>query len=486
MVSEAAAPAAAPAPEAVTAGWDRRHAAYLRARTLADGTSATAGRMIERLAAEAAGSMPREALLALTGWAVEHRRGLGLVALNVAALVALRLAAWPATEALAGEVVARDHHDLLAQRLLDAARERTTELVSAADRWLADRSCAAPFEQIETRADGAVHFCCSGWLPVPIGNIADRTAEMWNSERAQEIRRSVLDGDFSHCSRWHCPAIAARRLPRRSDAAARPGPLGQAIRERATVATALPSRVILSHDRSCNIACPSCRDRMILLDHARTAALDALFERSLRPLLEEARQIKVTGSGDPFGSRHFRKVLRRIATELGGRRLQLQTNGLLFDERSWQELALEGQVQSVWVSIDAARPETYAVLRRGGDFRTLLRNLEFLGTLRRHRAFDSLRLDFVVQAANWREMGAFVDLARRVGADGVYFLRLRNWGHIPPTLFRAMDVCDAGHPEHSRLMAYLAHPTFAAPSVDIGSLGSMFAGDDGYLPDAVA
>ena len=112
-----------------------------------------------------------------------------------------------------------------------------------------------------------------------------------------------------------------------------------------------------------------------------------------------------------------------------------------------------------------------------------MRNLDFLGALRRHGAFNSLRLDFVVQAANWREMGAFVDLARRVGADGVYFLRLRNWGHIPVAQFREMDVCDALHPEHGRLMAQLAEPTFDAAAVDIGSLASLLPDDGSYAPE---
>jgi hypothetical protein len=485
MASEAALTDATASLSGIAADWDRKRVAYMRARALLDGPAITARRIIEGLANEGAQSLPAETLATLTAWACEARADLGLVSLNVTALLALRRQDWDAAEALAGEVVARDHHDLFAQRVLDAAHERTAAFRSATDRWLADRTCPAPFEQIETRADGAVHFCCSGWQPVPIGNLADGTAEMWNSARAQEIRRSVLDGDFSHCSRSHCPSIAARRLPRRADAEAGNGPLGRAVREHATRADALPRRVILSHDRSCNIACPSCRDHLILLDHARSTALDALFEKSLRPLLSDARWIKVTGSGDPFGSRHFRKVLRRIATEPGGRRLQLQTNGLLFDERAWDDLSLEGQVDSVWISIDAARPETYRDLRRGGDFQVLLRNLYFLGALRRHGAFNSLRLDFVVQASNFREMGEFIDLARRVGADGVYFLRLRNWGHTPAARFREMDVCDARHPEHEQLLEVLAGVRFAAKTVDLGSLASLLPNKDDYRRVAV-
>jgi hypothetical protein len=458
---------------AVAAGWDRRRAAYLRARVLADGPEKSPRRLIEGLAADARRTLPPETSRALPPWATVARTELGIVALNVAALLALGQRQWEEAEVLAGEVVARDHHDLFAQRVVDAAHERSPEIESAADRWLAGRVCPAPFEQIETRTDGAVHFCCSGWQPVPIGRLSDGADAMWNSARAQEIRRSVLDGDFEHCSRWHCPAIAARRLPGRAEAAGNAGPLAKAVREHATRLDTAPTRVILSHDRSCNISCPSCRDHLIQLGHARSAALDALFEKSLRPLLTHARWIKLTGSGDPFGSRHFRGLLRTVATEPGERRLQLHTNGLLFDERAWDELALEERVDSVWISIDAARPATYSVLRRGGNFRVLLRNLDFLGALRRHGAFNSLRLDFVVQAGNYREIGDFVDLARRVGADGVYFIRLRNWGHIPVARFREMDVCDARHPEHARLLEQLADPRLAGPTVDLGSLASL-------------
>lgn len=469
MDSEAPAAEISADPAPILKDWHDRQRAYLRARVLADGPKATALAMVRAMAAELGAAPETRALLPAA--AVAARATLSLVALNAAALVALGEGDSGAAEELAGEVVARDHHDLVAQRLVDAARRRSADLADETDRWLADRFCAAPFEQIETRTNGAVHFCCSGWQPVPIGNLASGAEAMWNSENAREIRRSILDGDFSHCSRWHCLSIAARRLPRRADVAARLGPIGEIVRAGATRMTAAPARVILSHDRSCNIACPSCRTEVIQLDHARTRELDVLFETSLLPLLTEARAIKVTGSGDPFGSRHFRSVLRRIPVLPGQRRLQLHTNGLLFNQRAWTELALEGKVDSVWISIDAARPETYSVLRRGGDFGTLVSNLEFLGALRGHDAFNSLRLDFVVQAENYREMGDFVDLARRVGADSVYFLRLRNWGHIPPARFREIDVCDARHPEHGALREMLADARLAAANVELGTLG---------------
>ena len=58
-------------------------------------------------------------------------------------------------------------------------------------------------------------------------------------------------------------------------------------------------------------------------------------------------------------------------------RINLHTNAVLCDERAWDDCSLHGRVDEVDVSIDAARPETYAIVRRGGNFERLLKNLNF-------------------------------------------------------------------------------------------------------------
>ena len=114
--------------------------------------------------------------------------------------------------------IALDQCDLHAQRLLAAAVERSTELVSETDRWLKDQFCSRPFKSLETRANSEVGLCCAAWLPAPVGRVDSVSAEqIWNSEAAQEIRRSILDGDYRYCSRMHCQKIANRELPRRAE-----------------------------------------------------------------------------------------------------------------------------------------------------------------------------------------------------------------------------------------------------------------------------
>ncbi len=443
-------------------GLAARNATYLRRRRLSDGPDKTAMAFVEELIETLGAEHSVAVQAAFVTWAAALATDLEAVSLVVAGRLGLKLEYWDAAETLGRELVGRDHHDLLAQRLIDAALEQVHDLETETDRWLKSRICRAPFQEIETRTNGQVHFCCSAWQPVPIGRLETPGPDgFWNSDRAKEIRRSVLDGDFSHCSRWHCPSIAGRRLPAKKEGEARPS----------LHSKESPARVILSHDRSCNISCPSCRTGLINLPHKETNKLNKVFEERLLPLVNDAKRIKVTGSGDPFGSRHFRHLIGQLtAKEADGRRIQLHTNGLLANRRAWNELNLWNHVSSVWISIDAAEPDTYSVLRRGGKFETLLENLEFLGGLNAAGDIDTLRLDFVVQQANFREMPAFVDLARRIGADGVYFLRLRNWGHVAPSEFRGQDVCSPDHPDHARLLDVLSDDRFVSDAVELGSM----------------
>jgi MoaA/NifB/PqqE/SkfB family radical SAM enzyme len=366
--------------------------------------------------------------------------------------------------------VAMDHRDSFAHRLYGRARARHEGERAAAIEDLGLFFCAKPFEEFEVRANGDVYTCCSAWLPVPIGNLKrGGPDEIWNSPTAQAIRRSILDGSFRYCSRGNCPLIIDRRLKRR-DALSEPSHR-EIVRDGRTRLEQRPLRVLMSQDRSCNLSCPSCRQDVILAGKAEQDRLNALAERTLFPLLRDARQVKITGSGDPFASAHFRHVLKRLAElRLPQLRVQIQTNGVLLDERAWGELGLEGLVESVWVSIDAATPATYAVVRRGGDFARLLSNLVFLAWLRESGRLPLLRLDFVVQALNFREMPAAAELARALGADGIYFQMIRNWGTYSVAEFREHYIGSPDHPAYFEFLAVLRHPSLDWPGVDFSNV----------------
>ena len=377
---------------------------------------------------------------------------------------------WPRMFQHAKTATAMSQRDTFAQRLFLRAREGIEGRAGTATDDLTEFFCPAPFESFELRYNGDVHTCCPAWLPVPIGNFhRQRPEEIWNSPAAQAIRRSILDGSFRHCSRLHCPAIANRRLPRRADL--------KDSYHREIVARNLvrlerrPIRVLMSQDRSCNLSCPSCRTKLMLARKEERDRLNRTFEEVIFPLLRDARQVKVTGSGDPFASAHFRYVLKRLSRrEFPQLRVQLQTNGLLLDQRAWEELELDGLVESIWVSIDAACAETYAIVRRGGSFAKLLQNFEFMTALRRKGRIRQLRLDFVVQALNFREMPQAVEIARAFGFDGVYFQMIRNWGTFTIAEFERHLIGSPDHPDYGNFLEVLRDPRLRWTGVNWSNL----------------
>lgn len=95
------------------------------------------------------------------------------------------------------------------------------------------------------------------------------------------------------------------------------------------------------------------------------------------------------------------------------------------------------------------------MVRRPGKWATLLQNLVFFAELGRSGRVLRFRLDFVVQALNWREMPAFLDLARACGADGVKFQMIRSWGAWTTEEFLRQDIRARSHAEYPEFIEML-------------------------------
>src|SRR5262249_28123798 len=154
--------------------------------------------------------------------------------------------------------------------------------------YLKESFCSVPFEHFETTPSQDVYLCCPAWLPRPIGNLARANwGDIWRGSAAEEIRRSIRDGSFKYCSPISCPKIASGTLEKRDQVDAP---------QLAAGAAAGPRVAVLSHDRSCNLSCPSCRKTQIVVPKSEQAQFDDLTERTLIPLIEASEEVAITGS----------------------------------------------------------------------------------------------------------------------------------------------------------------------------------------------
>jgi hypothetical protein len=326
------------------------------------------------------------------------------------------------------------------------------------NRDLKQRFCERPFKFMEIGQEQA-WACCPAWLPVPIGSVGDLD-KAWNSRVAQKIRGSILDGSFRYCSRVHCPHISSKSLPLRREVPPDPAHI---------VSPPAPQLLELSYDRSCNLTCPSCRTQLIVAGKAEQQRLEEFFKHSVAPLLDTAKVVNITGTGDPFGSNHFRWVLGVI-----GQRKQpavdIQTNGVLFDEKAWAACKLDGVVRRVLVSLDAATEPTYNIVRRGGSFPRAVENVRFLSAMRRANKIAHLQLEFVVQYTNFREILQFIELGKQLGVDKVRFNMIRNWGTFDGAGFEHHFIGHRKHELNAELIEIINSPAFSDPIVDPGNL----------------
>lgn len=334
-----------------------------------------------------------------------------------------------------------------------------------------DLFCSRPFEYAEIGPKGRTFLCCPQQLPQVVGDARDGTfLDVWNSAKAQAVRRSILDGTFSNCLESTCPALQSRALPRREDVTA---PfLRDVIDNSRTRLDRGPITIFMNYDRSCNLACPTCRTRPIVLSGSRRDAAKDVQDWATAEHLRDARYLHVTGSGDAFGSNLFHGWLRKFdAQAFPGLRISIGTNGLLLTERNWQKICGDA-VDVVVVSVDAATAATYAE-NRGGDFGVLLENLHFIGTLRSSGALKVYGMNFVVQANNYREIPAFVALGRDVHVDSVCFQQLINWGTFSNAEYAQRAVHRPDHPDHQDFLRVLVDRTLDDPIVDWSNLRTL-------------
>lgn len=340
---------------------------------------------------------------------------------------------------------------------------------------LRGRFCSAPFERFETLVDGTVAPCCSLRTPLRLGNLErDSLDEIWNGKSAQAMRESVWDGSFRFCNKQLCPLILEDRLPQREQVAK--DRRQSLVEGRLTKLDFLPTMLLLAHDPTCNLACPSCRDRVVVADDNQKKRWDIVERQVFQPLLaqvsEQSVSVHISGQGDPWSSPHYRSLLRTIADGDFNLVLHLHTNALLMSEAKWKEYeGLEKYRLTVDVSIDACTPWVYEVLRRPGKWERLDENLRFIGRLHERGVFEEYQINATIQVDNYHQMGDLFSYAQEVGASKVRLAMIQNTGHHLNADFTEKNIANEAHPLHSAFLECLRDSRLSAQQGELYDVG---------------
>jgi len=305
--------------------------------------------------------------------------------------------------------------------------------------------CNRPFDDFEIRSDGEIFVCCPSYLPYSIGNIfkVKSVEKVKSSHVLAKLKDSIVRQDFRYCRWLHCEKI-------KNGIGVMP--------ERAKTDYA-PIDFRLSYDPTCNWWCPSCRTEKIVATGKQRDRFMQLTDEIVVPLLKTANSCMMSGYGDVFASRACRKILETAnAEEFPNLKFDFITNGVLFTAEEWAKFpGIHCMVHSIRVSIDAARKETYNQIRLGGNWGVLMKNLEFIASLRRQNVIQRFMISMVIQESNFTEMADFARMAKRLGCDFAIFEPIMNWNTFQVEEFNRKAVHYSTHPRHAVFQQELVH-----------------------------
>jgi|TARA_Y100000310_G_scaffold81992_1_gene78601 MoaA/NifB/PqqE/SkfB family radical SAM enzyme len=323
--------------------------------------------------------------------------------------------------------------------------------------------CRVPFTEISIDIFGQVWpGCCPDWVEFPFGNILEQPwEEIWNGENAIKFRKSMYDSSLRHCDKNWCVWVIGALS---GDGAGRVMENGVDeyitqiednwygdkskllidLKERNPVLSSNPTHLLMNYDMSCNLACPTCRIDFINVVDEEEEKVNRIHKYVIDNIFPHLHSVSITGVGDPFGGKLFRKFLMGYSLEKfpNLRSIHFNTNGQLFNKYYWEKMTGLHKIKvGVDISIDAANSETYAKLRYPGDWDTLMENFKYIKKIKN---LVCLGISMVVQYENYKQMLDFIKLGESLVYNNRYtfveFKRIRNWGHMDPEEFKKVSM----------------------------------------------
>jgi len=183
-----------------------------------------------------------------------------------------------------------------------------------------------------------------------------------------------------------------------------------------------PSRFFFSVTERCNLRCAHCITHAPELTKSGAArTMTPAVVDALRDDLGFGTYFAFVHGGESLTAPIFFDLLDAIRSARGAEPYvaHVLTNGLLLDESVAERLDAKG-VSSLSISLDGATAATNDAIRVGGRFDDVCNNVaSVIAWRRRNRADLRIGLSYVVLAQNAAEVGAFVELAGRLGVDWV-------------------------------------------------------------------
>jgi hypothetical protein len=304
-------------------------------------------------------------------------------------------------------------------------------------------TCNLPFTHVSVDQNSDCFLCvCEGWLPIPVGKVSDFESleEVWNSPTAQILQSDIEQRKFSWCAVTRC-GIIDKSISNNNYTLA------------------------INIDDSCNLACPSCRRELRMLENGTEfdnkqqdlAHIIRWLEQFQHPI-----NISLGGTGDALASQLVRNFIKNYRYK-SGQTFTITTNGLLL-KKVIEKSSIYPAISAISISVDAGSLEVYEQVRRPGKWAVLIENLQWLSDNQKQ---IKVNLNFVLQKTNFRDLSAFVSLCKTFNFTGCV-QPLNDWGTwnsssvsnpdeytLVNGTYLDHDVANTEHPDHADFVQIL-------------------------------
>ena len=260
--------------------------------------------------------------------------------------------------------------------------------------------CKKPFTEIEIYNDGKVFICCPSFTnDFYIGNVfeVDSFDEIWYSERAITFRKKILNNDYSLCNLEICQKEELLPDELNSDIL--------------SIKPPYPQKVRFSFDTTCNLKCIFCRNQNNKF--LNRDKFENIIDKILIPIVKKAKILTINTIGEisvsPFSINLLKKVIENTTEDL---KIEINTNGLYFNEDFINKNKLNNRLCNVVVSIHATSKKTYNKIVKNSDFDKVIQNIKFLSEMKKQGKLKDLACVFVCFSYNYKELISFIDFCK--------------------------------------------------------------------------
>jgi MoaA/NifB/PqqE/SkfB family radical SAM enzyme len=236
--------------------------------------------------------------------------------------------------------------------------------------------------------------------------------------------------------------------------------------ERPILMKSMPPGVEIELTNRCNLACTQCL-RSLGLKPYKLGDMDFENYQKILAQFPYVMNLSLNGFGEPMMYKRFFEIVAYTRKERPWCKIGIYSNGMLINEERAHRL-MDCGLTELNISIDAAFPDTYRRVRRGGRLETLHENIQRLMRVKRETGahFPMIGINFVLLNDNEGELVSFVEQAAEFGVDFINCITYASydWGfqnrRTPDSYKRELDAAQ-------KRMAELGVRCKSFPSEDI-------------------